>query len=258
MNRICTTLLVAALLPAVASAAPAPTVVKLASDDWCPYICTAEHRIVGGILVDLGEQILAASGYRQESVLLPLNRAMAMTESGALDGVYAPAVDRRLSLSEPLLFSRSCFYTRADSTWQYTGLDSLRALRLGAIKDYGYDGGPFDDYLAAAGKGAAGRLELNVGVNASETNIKKMLRGRYPVAIEHEAVMNYLIHVQTAVPHEPIRQAGCLDKKLPLVIGIGKNNPAAPELIRAVNDGIKSMKASGALQGLKKRYGIED
>ncbi len=258
MNSACATLLLAALLPAVASAAAPPTVVKLASDDWCPYICTAERRIVGGLLVDLTEQIMATSGYRQEPVLLPLNRAVAMTESGALDGVYAPAADQRLSPSEPLLFSRACFYTRADSTWKYTGMDSLRTLRVGAIKDYGYDGGPFDDYLAAAGKRAAGNLELNVGVNASETNIRKMLRGRYPVAIEHEAVMNYLMHIQTAVPHEPIRQAGCLDKKLALVIGIGKNNPAAPELLRAVNDGVKSMRASGALQRLKKRYGIED
>jgi polar amino acid transport system substrate-binding protein len=258
MNSACATLLLAALLPTAASAAAPATVVKLASDDWCPYVCTTERRIVGGILVELAEQILAAGGYRQEPVLLPLNRAMAMTDSGALDGVYAPAVDRRLIPSEPLLFSRACFYTRADSTWQYTGMESLRTLRLGAIKDYGYDGGPFDDYLAAAAKRAAGGLELNVGVNASETNIKKMLRGRYPVAIEHEAVMNYLMHVQTAVPHGPIRQAGCLDRKLPLVIGIGKHNPAAPELLRAVNDGVKSLKASGALQRLKRRYGVED
>lgn len=258
MNSACAISLLAALLPAAASAAPPATVVKLASDDWCPYVCTTDRHIAGGILVDLTEQILAASGYRPESVLLPLNRAMAMAESGELDGIYAPAADQRLSPSEPLLFSRACFYTRADSTWQYTGVDSLRTLRLGAIKDYGYDGGRFDDYLAAAGKRAAGGLELNVGVNASATNIKKMLRGRYPVAIEHEAVMNHLMHIQMAVPHEPIRQAGSLDRELPLVIGIGKNNPAAPDLMRAVNEGLKSVKASGALQRLKRRYGFED
>ncbi|MEC5162104.1 MULTISPECIES: hypothetical protein [unclassified Janthinobacterium] len=40
---------------------------------------------------------------------------------------------------------------------------------------------------AAASTRPAGGLELNVGVNAGETTIRKMLRGRYPVAIEHEA-----------------------------------------------------------------------
>ncbi|MET3133679.1 polar amino acid transport system substrate-binding protein [Oxalobacteraceae bacterium GrIS 1.11] len=228
--------------------------VKLASDDWCPYICSAEHRIVGGFLVELAEEILENRGYRLESILLPLNRAILMTEKGAIDGVYAPEIGAKLLMSVTLHVSRACFYTRADSKWRYSGIASLPL--VGVIRDYGYDGGPFDAYLASSA--SRSRLEFNMGATAGETNLRKMLKGRYPVALEHEAVVDYLIKAQALQAGQSVRKAGCLENRLPLLIGIGKNNPAAQELIEAINAGHKNLAASGELRRLKNKYGIED
>ena len=49
-------------LPVLAAAAPLPATARLASDDWCPFICASHGQISGGYLVDLTTQALALSG----------------------------------------------------------------------------------------------------------------------------------------------------------------------------------------------------
>ena len=170
--------------------ARADTLVRLASDDWCPYVCAKDGRIVNGVLVDFAQQVLSAKGYRLESQLMPLNRAMLLTEQGKIDGIYAPAIDDRLVLSRPILSSRACFYTRPDSNWAYQSMRSLDGVVTGAIDDYGYDNGPFDDFVARAKQTKSPRIEINRGETAVEANITKLLRKRYDVMIEHEAVLD--------------------------------------------------------------------
>jgi polar amino acid transport system substrate-binding protein len=168
--------------------ARAEGVATLASDDWCPFICAGRGGIAGGFLVELAQQALATQSYRVESRLMPRSRAMTMSEAGELDGVYAPPLDPALLQSEPLAYSRACFYTLWQSRWQYAGPSSLRGLRLGVIVDYGYDGGEFDRLLALPGHGGLSP-DFNTGESAGSKNLRKLLLGRYEVLLEHEAVM---------------------------------------------------------------------
>ncbi|TDR76625.1 transporter substrate-binding domain-containing protein [Paludibacterium purpuratum] len=242
-------------LCAAALAAPSARVVKIASDDWCPYICADHNKIVGGFLVDLTEQALALQQYELKSVFLPLNRAMIMAEEGLIDGVYAPALDNRLRLSKPMAYSRACFYTLKDNEWQYHDLKSLHDVTIGVIADYGYDGGPFDRLLAAPTSHGV-LFDFNKGQTAGETNLSKLLTKRYPVMLEHQAVMDHLTD-RLGVSSQ-IRKAGCLEQPLMLVIGIAKRNPAASNLIRAIDTGLDQLKASGQLDPLKKKYRLEE
>lgn len=255
MNPLLRTLLALLFLPALPLAAISAPIVRLASDNWCPYICAENSRITSGFLVELTGQILSSAGYRLESRLMPLNRAMKLTEEGEIDGVYAAPIDDRLILSQPLAFSRACFYTRQDSTWQYAGLASLRAVPLGVIADYGYDGGAFDAYLQAHKHDSPSLLDFNRGQTAGATNLGKLLTERYPVALEHEAVMSLLVQRKNSSP-DLIRNAGCLEERLKLVIGIGKNNPRAPQLMHAIDTGMVKIRASGQLERLMKKYRI--
>ncbi|WP_374420060.1 transporter substrate-binding domain-containing protein [Chromobacterium sp.] len=234
-------------------AASAASVVKIASDDWCPYICADQSRIIGGYLVELTDQALNSQGYQVEAIFLPLNRAMKMTEEGVIDGIYAPALDQRLLLSKPMAYSRACFYTLKDSNWRYHGLPSLAHQSLGLIADYGYDGGAFDDWLLTA-KAQGFHIESNIGQTAGSTNIKKLLLKRYSILLEHETVMNHLIAVMRV--DGSLRKAGCLEQALTIVIGVGRSNPNAHALVRAINTGLETIRASGQLDGLKTKYKI--
>ncbi|POZ61889.1 substrate-binding periplasmic protein [Chromobacterium alticapitis] len=246
--------LVALLALCALSSARAAAVVTLASDDWCPFICSGPGGIDGGFLVELAQQALATQRYRVDSKLMPLSRAMAMSESGELDGVYAPPVDDTLLQSKPLAYSRACFYTPKQSHWRYAGLSSLRGLKIGAIVDYGYDGGEFDRLLAAKGHGGL-TLDFNTGEKAGNKNLRKLLLGRYPVLLEHEAVM---AHIESAVPGGgQVREAGCLERPLPLVIGFGRHGESGVEMARALDAGMARLSASGQLEKLKRKYRIK-
>ena len=235
----------------VLEAAPLPATARLASDDWCPFICASHGQISGGYLVDLTTQALALSGVQVESLLLPLSRAVSETASGAIEGVYAPSSDPRLQLSVPLAHSRACFYTRAGAAWRYRGIDSLDPLRVGVIADYGYDDGEMDAYIARH-RGHSERLAFAYGDAAGLTNLQKLLRGRFPVWLEHEAVAKQLVARLGAAGR--VRQAGCLSQALPLTIGFSAHDARAARWLRALADGLRAMSASGQLAALRARY----
>ncbi|MBJ7313078.1 hypothetical protein ACFOLJ_30095 [Rugamonas sp. CCM 8940] len=238
-------------LPSLVAAAPLAGTVRLASDDWCPFICASHGQINGGYLVDLTRQALAPSGLQVASLLLPLNRAVSETAAGAIEGVYAPSTDPRLQLSVPLAYSRACFYTLAGVAWRYRGGESLHALRVGVIADYGYDDGEMDAYIAQH-RDSSASLAFAFGDAAGLTNLQKLLRGRFPVWLEHEAVARQLVAKLGAASR--IRQAGCLAQALPLTIGFAAHDARAGQWLQALADGLRSLSASGQLAALRARY----
>ncbi|MFZ3186561.1 MAG: transporter substrate-binding domain-containing protein [Pseudomonas sp.] len=240
------------LLPGLFSPqAQAAELLRIASDDWCPYVCATEHQLTGGFLVELVSQAMASQGYHVEPILLPLSRAMASTESGRVEGVYAPPIDARLLLSAPLAYSRACFYTRTDERWSYQGLDSLRSVQLGAIPDYGYDDGPMDAYIRN-NQHEHSTISFSYGEKANTNNLQRLLGGRFPVLLEHAAVMQHLSNA-LGVQHK-IRLAGCLEQSLPLTIGFAKADIRTGAWLQALRLGLQKASAAGALQELQRKY----
>jgi len=234
--------------------AQAQAIVRLGSDDWCPFICAKSGRIVSGLLVEMTDQILQRAGLQSEPMLLPLNRAMLLAERGEIDGVYAPAMDKRLIYSKPLVESRACFYTLTDSSWRFAGLTSLDGELIGAIDDYGYDAGPFDDLIELRKRMHSPWLRLATGDAAGEKNIRMLLLGRLPVIIEHQAVAARLFAAQGTAAAGRIREAGCLTSSLPLVIGVSKASGRSGELIRALDAGIGEFRKTSAYADLLHKY----
>jgi polar amino acid transport system substrate-binding protein len=228
---------------------------RIASDNWCPFICATDGKLTGGYLLDVTAQAMALQGYRVESLLRPLNRALQATDKGDLEGVYAPATDPRLRLSVPLAYSRACFYTLSDEPWSYRGLDSLRLIRLGAIDGYGYDAGPMDAYIGQNKRNPA-LIELAYGEFAGTTNLQKLLARRFLVILEHQAVM--AVQAKSAGVTEQLREAGCLEQKLPLVIGFSSKDQRSEQWLRALAEGILKLQASGDLQVLLRRYALSE
>ncbi|WP_158568759.1 MULTISPECIES: ABC transporter substrate-binding protein [unclassified Duganella] len=249
--------LAAALLACLlASAGPAQAgpLIRLGSDDWCPYVCALDGKPPSGYLVELATMAMAAEGYRVEPVLMPLNRAITQTVHGDIEGVYAPPIDRRLRLSAPVAQSRACFYTRAGDDWSFHSMSSLKTQVVGVIDDYGYDDGPMDAYIAE-NRHQPGLIALAFGASAGTTNVQKLLGGRYRVILEHSAVMAQLGKRLDVASR--IRQAGCLDNELPLTIGFATQDIRADTWVRALADGVRKLEASGELKALQKRYKLD-
>lgn len=235
-------------LPALAA-----DVVRLASDEWCPYVCTANGRIQGGYVVEVTSRAMAVTGWRVEPFLMPLNRAMRQTVQGDLDGVFAPPEDARLLPSTVLGYSRACLYVRAGSNWRYRGLRSLSGLRLGAIGDYEYDNGPMDDHISTL-RGNRDAIDFSYGANAGLTNLRKLLGGRFDVLVEHEAVLHHLAR-QAGVEGQ-LRNAGCLEKPFALRVGFAPRSSHGATWLADLARGFKHIERTGELAAIQQRHGI--
>ncbi|MDM4765034.1 transporter substrate-binding domain-containing protein [Pelomonas sp. SE-A7] len=227
-----------------------PQTLSLASDDWCPFICARGRELGGGLLVEAVQRALPEVVLKPR--LMPLNRAMVDTLAGRIDGIYAPALDHRLRLSQPVLRSRACFYQLAGKTWRYAGLESLKDRRLAAIADYGYDGADFDRWLGRADRA---QLDLSYGENAGRNMLAKLQRGRVDLIVEHQAVLRHLSR-ELGLPAEQLREAGCLEQTLPLVIGFARDRPDSKRWVERLDRGMAELRASGELARLAQRYGL--
>ncbi len=240
-------------LSVASGAARAEAPLRIASDQWCPFVCASDGGPPSGYLVELSAQALGLASLRVEPLLLPLNRAMLEAGNGALAAVYAPPRDRRLLRSVSLGQSQACFYTLPASRWRYTGIAALGRIGFGVIDEYGYDDGPMDAYLQGQ-HGVHSGVEFNKGEQAGLANVRKLLSGRYPAALEHAAVMQELLRQHGW--QGQLRLAGCLEHGLALTLGFAADNPATPAWLASFNAGVLTMRRSGALAALQRRYAI--
>ena len=232
-----------------------PAVVRLASDEWCPYVCTSAGKLHGGFLFEVATRALAATGYRVEARLLPLNRAMRETADGTLDGVFAPPAYALLRPSTVLAHSRACFFTTTKSAWTYNGIDSLKGSRLGLIGHYEYDIGEADRYIRENASNS-NAVDFSYGATAGYTNAKKLMLGRFDVLLEHEMVMYRLIAELKA--EGKFRNAGCLEKGITLGIGFATGSKRSDVFLNALAQGVRQLEKSGELSQIRARYGIGD
>lgn len=237
------------------SSAPllAQDVVRLASDEWCPYVCTRNGRVDGGFVVEVASKSLGAAGTRVESYLLPLNRAVGQTKAGDIDGVFASPDDARLQPGPVLGYSRACFYTAIKTSWTYRGVWSLKAARLGVIGGYEYDNGVMDEYIVA-NKSNRRVIDFSYGTNAGATNAKKLLSGRFGVLLEHELVMIKLMSDLKAQGR--LRNAGCLEQPYALRIGFSPTHKRSSNRIAAMTAGLHKLEKNGELAQIRERYGV--
>lgn len=229
-------------------------IIKLASDNWCPFICSQKTMEPNGFLVDLVQEAMKAEGYEIKPIIMPLNRAILETNNKIIDGVYAPPIDKRLNLTNTLFKSRACFFTKINSNWHYDGITSLEKLQLAVIDDYGYDNDLMDKFLDNnRHQNKNSKIFFSTGDDAGVKNLKMLVLGRVDVYLEHENVLAYLS--STLKTQNKIRNAGCLESSLPLVVGFSLNAPNSKEYVEAINRGMIKVSKS-RIQKLKETYHI--
>ncbi len=235
----------------------AQTTVRIASDDWCPYVCAENGQITGGFLVDVVTQAMQLRGIRVDSVLVPFSRAMNETANGNIQAIYSPPADPRLILSVPVIYARSCFYTLPDEPWTYRDLGSLNNTTLGAIADYNYDDSLLDDYIQR-NRNNPQLVDMAYGEFAGMNNIKKLLAKRFTVMVEDEAVITVLIQKlqRNNDSKLALKQAGCLDNPIAVTIGFSRNDLHSDDWVKALNAGLRQLESSGRLAMLQRRYQI--
>ncbi len=228
--------------------------ISIRADVWCPYNC--EPGAKPGYMIELADAAFKAANLKIDYQNLNWARAIAETREQKFTAIVGAAKNDAEDFIFPenaLGLSRSCFYTKKDSTWSYKNASSLEGITIGVIKDYTY-GDEIDNYIKKHEKDSK-RVDIVSGDNPLDLNIKKVKAGRIAAFIEDEAVGDYTI-AQRKLTGD-LKLAGCV-KETPLYIAFGPKNPKSKEYAKILSDHVAKARKDGSLAKLLDSYGLKD
>ena len=146
------------------------------------------------------------------------------------------------------------FVTRQGSRWTYSGIDSLRPLHIGVVQgyDYGSSVQPYINHFASTD-----RVTLMTGDNPLPRLIGLLKSQRIDVLLEDESVFRYCAARQD---FSDFRIAGDEGQSLTannLYIAFSPR-PESRRYARILSQGMQRLRASGELQTILQRYGLND
>lgn len=219
--------------------------IRLAIDDWCPYICSATGP-KRGILVDVVEEAFASQGKQVQFVWLPFAReiiAVRKNQVHGMVGLIKPAAPDLVYPDEPVISTQFCFFTHPSSNWSFEGFGEKHPeVMVGIVHGEKIDDRfeqSFTDLIQLPGdKDVTVRLIQMLQEQRFDTFIQDQLNVRYTLA-------------KGGLP--PLRQAGCVEKKNEYV-PFSPHNPQARELARLFSLGMRKLKQSGRFEQIVSSY----
>ena len=240
-------------------------IITLRADTWCPYNCSpsSDHP---GYFIEVAKAIFEPAGHKIDYQTMPWKRVIKKVEAGNFNGAIGTNIFETPNLiyhKEELGEVRHVFYVRKNSTWKYTGIESLKKVRLGVILDYVYDAQTINPYIESF-KNNPAQVQIVSGDDALEKNIHKINLNRIDVILEASAVFEYVVG-KLRIPISNYSEAGAIyapnsnNKKLiPIYIGFSPKNPKSKEYAALLDDGIKRLRSSGELNKILARYHLKD
>lgn len=215
-------------------------------DPWPPF--GDPDRPSQGLSVEIVRSAMATQGYELHISFMPWARA----EDGIRKGTYdlllytwmTDARKRELFFSDPYGENRLTFVKLKGDDFEFKGMDSLKGLTVGVVRDYGYG----DDFMKAQG------FEREPAPDFM-TNVKKLAAGRIDLTVEDEVVARYLL-LGNDLADRVVFTENSLSLE-PLYVTSGLTNPRGKELIDAFNRGLNEIKENGTYDRILRGYGLK-
>ncbi|GAB7079093.1 substrate-binding periplasmic protein [Megalodesulfovibrio paquesii] len=233
----------------------ASNTITLAADEWCPYNCDPASD-APGYMVEIAQKAFAPQGLTVSYQVLNWARAVSDARSGVFSGVIGAIEGDAEGFVFPSVAQGkddSHFFIRKGFDWKFAGVDSLRPLRVGIIRDYSY-GETLDAYFEELGEGD--HVQLASGDNGMETNIKKLLAERIDVIIANPYVFQY--EAKRLGVQDQIADVGPQGEPTPLYIAFSPADPQAKEHAEQLARTTQALRASGELATILAKYGLTD
>lgn len=226
----------------------------IAADPWCPINCAADAPRPG-ILVELARDIFAEHGiavrYETRNWARVLREVRRGEINAAVGAGRADAPDF-LFTDTPVAMSRNCFYTLPESQWLFTGIESLKAVRLGVINDYSY-GELLNAYIATH---PGDRVQVAAGDTALDINLSKLARGRLDAVLENRWVLQ--TRLAALGRSGELREAGCRQPDVPIYLAFSPARANSARYVELFEQGLLRYRADGRLRVLLEAYGVSE
>ncbi len=239
-------LLVMALLM-VAGSAVAKTKLTLGTVDWEPYY--GENLKNGGVTAAIAMAAFKKVGYDIEIQFMDWNRAVGLTKSGKLDGLFGcyftEERSKAMSMSDSIGKTEVVLFSKKGANISYTNMESLKPYKIGGIRGNAYTN-EFDsaDYL---------KKEF---VDKIEINFKKLLKGRLDLVIGSRLVLQDVFNKNFAQDLDKIEVLSPVLQSNSLHIGFSRELDGFEKITADFNNGLKMIKEDGTMETITKEYGF--
>lgn len=143
-----------------------------------------------------------------------------------------------------------CFFIKAESSWKYEGIDSLKAIKLGVVKDYAYSE-EVDSYITANPSG----INAFSGDDALDKGIKLLIADRIGAFIDDDIVVPEFLKKTDQT--SKVKVASCLEPDS-IYIAFSPANSKSQQYADLLAEGTKKLRTSGKLKEILDKYGIKD
>jgi len=227
--------------------------VIIAADPWCPHNCGAGSDREGYI-VDIAREAFAMAGIEVEYINMSWARALQQARDGYIDGVVGALPGDAPDFifpEEAAGHTEIALYTHPDSTWHYSGIDSLEGLNLLAINGYAYS--PELDAYIDRHRDDPEKVWILSGPAPLGRAIGLLGRHRSDVFPEDRFVMEWqLTQHSNAVA---LRRAAVIHKS-PVYIAFSPARSQSMELAERLSQGTKALRDSGRIKQILASYGL--
>lgn len=226
-------------------------VLKVRADTWCPYNCEPKDKNPG-YMVEVLEAAFGKANINYDT--MNWARAILDTREGSFDAIIGAAKEDApdFIFSSPLGASNNCFYAKATSKFKFTGIDSLKSVKLGIVKDYAY----FEDLngYIKQNYGNRERIDEHYGDDVQEKMMAKLEAGRIDAFVEDPSVVSYILKKHPEM--KDINEVGCKEIGS-LYIAFPPKNPKSKERAEKLSAKIDSMVKSGEMTKLLEKYSVK-
>ena len=157
----------------------------LVADPWCPFNCGRNDENPG-YMVEIAKYVFEQHGHTVKYFNVPWARAIYGTREGQYDGIIGAGRTETPDFVFPdieLGLARHTFYVKKGNPWRYDGLDSLKTITLGVIKNYSY-GDLYNVYIEP-NQNNPKRIQVISGEKGLALNIQKLEENKIDAIIEY-------------------------------------------------------------------------
>ncbi len=226
----------------------------------CPYTCDPVlDDGKDGFMVEIAKVAFRRAGHTYTVKIEPFPRAMKSVVDGTYDAmtVCNPADVSESDLLFPEVTSglaTASFIVRKGETWKYTGVESLKQIRLGSVVGYTWSNEAVNQYLQNTQFPAVQNISVEEPVKNNLLKLRLNRTDAYLDIIESAKYMASKIGINF---DKEFASAGDLEKT-PHYTAFYPQHPKAREYARIMSEGMRALRASGKLAQILAKYGLKD
>jgi len=229
--------------------------ITLRADTWCPFNCDPSSKHPG-YMIEIAREIFAKAGHKIDYQILNWARAKQEAKEGKYDGIVGAYKEDAPGFIFPDIEtgrSTNILFAKTGEKWRYKGVESLKNVKIGVIKEYSYDN--TTNKLLAENNPS---FLVMTGEDALDKLIKMLDAGRITAFYEDPGVASFRLK-QLGFNEAKFEKIGAIEQYTAEVyIAFSPAKSTSKAYAELLSQGMKELKKSGRIAQILSHYGLKE